>query len=501
MKKILLALLAAAAMLPAPFLASCSQQNETGGNDGFKNDAASPDDISNGRDAPETHEEYEFPDIVYDGSDFSILNVKPIWGYTPTILVEEQIGDFLNDAIYMRNIAIEEKFGINLKETSFEMSEIEKKIRTVIMAGDDSYDVMYCPISNGTAFGIGFFAADGLLYNLFDIPELQLEKEWWDKTALKEGKIGSGNEMYFAMSDINLYAMQSPICMFFNENMIKNIGLDLPYNAVKNGKWTLDEFHKYSKAGAALNGDDSFDFSQSGNSIYGYTTWGEGVSAMIIGAGEKYISADDEKAPYLAIENGRFYNVCDKIADMLHAPGEFEYANSSAEHHYEAIFRSGRALFMTAELKAADGLREFDDTFGIVPMPKYDSNQDSYHTMFSRESPAAIIPVTNADPSKAGVIMDAMAYLSHRDVTPAFFDVTMSQKRLRNEESIDMLKIVRDTKFFNVGLAYGWINGGELYGEISMSVSGGNGAIASIIEKYKDSVKTKIDATMNAMKN
>jgi hypothetical protein len=154
---------------------------------------------------------------------------------------------------------------------------------------------------------------------------------------------------------------------------------------------------------------------------------------------------------------------------------------------------------MAAEIKVADTMRESEMTFGIVPMPKYDLAQANYHTMVSRESPVTIIPVTNADPAKAGIIMDAMAYLSHRDVTPAFYDIAVSQKRLRNEESIEMLRIIRDSKFFNTGLAYGFINGRQLYGEISVSVAGGDGAIQSIIDKYRDLVNSRIEEFASMM--
>jgi hypothetical protein len=466
-----------------------------------ENPLLSVDDTIEDTDISKPVEKYEFPDVNYGGADFTILNINPIWNFTPLVLVEEQTGEILNDAMYARNTTVEETFVITLKEITTDLNQIEKRIRTTVMAGDDNYDVMFSPASNGDAGFVGVFALDGLICNLLEIPELQLDKPWWDKTMLEEGIVSKDRKLYFAASDINLYSMQSPICMFFNEDMMKNLGLNLPYETVKKGEWTLDEFYKYAKAGANLNSDDSFTWNPGGSSIYGYTSWGEGVSAMIVGAGEKYIATDKDNLPYLAIENERFYNVCQKIADMLGESGVFEHANTSAEHHFEAIFRSSRALLMTAEIKVADTMRESDITFGIVPMPKYDLNQANYHTMVSRESPVTIIPVTNNDPAKAGIIMDAMAYLSHRDVTPTFYDITVSQKRLRNEESIEMLKIIRDSKFFNIGLAYGWINGRQLYGDISNSVGAGNGAITSIIEKYRETVNNRIEDFISAMGN
>ena len=484
-------------------LNSCSNSNQENisvdENENKNENTSSSNDTAEDTDVSDELEEYEFPDVNYDGTDFTILNINPIWNFTPQIVVEEEIGEALNDSMYKRNTTVEETFGVSLKEVTVDMSQIERRIRTAVTAGDDAYDVMYCPASSGDAGYVGTFALEGLLYNLLDIPELRLDKPWWDKTMLEEGIVSKDKALYFAGSDINLYGMQAPICMFFNEDMMKNFGVDLPYSKVKSGDWTLDEFYKSAKAGAHLNSDDAFTWKNDGTSIYGFTSWPEGISAMIVGTGEKFIATDNNSLPYLAIENERFYSVCQKIADILADPGVFENANSSAQHHFEAIFHAERALFMAAELKAADTMRESDITFGIVPMPKYDAAQTEYHTMVSRESLVTIIPVTNQNPQKAGVIMDAMAYLSHRDVTPAFYDITVSQKRLRNEESIEMLKIIRNSKFFNIGLAYGFINGRQLYGELSSSVTDGNGAIISIIEKYRDVVNTQIDGFVSAM--
>ena len=107
-----------------------------------------------------------------------------------------------------------------------------------------------------------------------------------------------------------------------------------------------------------------------------------------------------------------------------------------------------------------------------------------------------VIPVTNPDPNTTGAVMDAMAYVSYRDVTPVFYDVTLSQKGLRNEESIEMLKLIRDTQYFDAGIIYGWTS--ALNGAIISAVDGGNSSVASIIERYKKQIDSSIQKTMDA---
>jgi len=116
-----------------------------------------------------------------------------------------------------------------------------------------------------------------------------------------------------------------------------------------------------------------------------------------------------------------------------------------------------RAMLMAGEMKAADAYRDMEETFGILPIPKYDENQSQYYAPITvYAAPVLVIPTTNNDTERAGIILDAMAYLSTRDVRPIFFEKVMEQKRLRNEESVDMLHIIRDSLIYDIGGVYGW---------------------------------------------
>ena len=59
---------------------------------------------------------------------------------------------------------------------------------------------------------------------------------------------------------------------------------------------------------------------------------------------------------------------------------------------------------------------------------------------------------------KTAVVMDALAYRSYADVMPVFYEGRVSQKTLRNQDSIDMLAIMRDSRHYDIGQAYGWGN-------------------------------------------
>ena len=436
---------------------------------------------------------YIFPELDCGGEDFTFLNIdKGTWDFYTTIVNEEQTGEVLDDAIYLRNRIIEDKFNVYLKEITFDINDIESKIKNTILAGEAAYDAAYCPAYMNAP--IGGMIAQGLFSDLNDIPDLQLDKPWWNQTINSECAIGNDKKLYFAWCDINIMNLQGPWCVYFNEDMMKNLNLDLPYNLVKSGEWTLDEFYKYAKTGAQLNGEDSFKWKSSSSAVYGYASFVSGTRALLCGTGEYLISKDSEGIPFLSIETSRFYDVCNKIADIIRADGLYIDSNERPSKYFEFLFRDERALMTIAELKAADTFREMDATFGIVPIPKYDKNQSRYYSSVTNAMPVLTVPNTMKDAKTTGVILDAMAYLSTRDIAPIFFDVTLSQKRLRNDESIEMLQIVKDSVQYGAGLAYGW--SADLYVDICDDLNKGVSNAASQIEKHKDKIQINIDKTM-----
>ncbi len=91
--------------------------------------------------------------------------------------------------------------------------------------------------------------------------------------------------------------------------------------------------------------------------------------------------------------------------------------------------------------------------------------------------------------------MDALAYLSMRDVLPIYYNVKVAQKGLRNEESIEMLDIISKSRGFDIGEGYGWTE--KLSGEINTAlVNNKNNNVASLVDTHRSSVEASIEKTM-----
>ena len=435
--------------------------------------------------------EYEFPELDCGNDEFIILNSTTTWGFYTYLDFEEMTGETLDDAVYSRNRDVEDRFNVKLKIIEEDQDVISSMYQTAVLSGDDVYDAVYCRGDR-----LAPFILENYLVNLSDYPEFQLDKPWWDQ-AVSSAKVGNQDELYFASSDFQLFGFDATLITFFNERIADELSLGSLYDVVRDGKWTLSKMQECMKAAANLNGDESFEWTEDGSAVYGLTTWATAGPAFINGTGEHFIKMDESGTPYLAIENDRFYSVAEQVAQMLSTEGDCIILNGTGRDHYETLFKEGRALFLAAQLKASSKYRDMNDSYGILPLPKYDEEQENYSCYRTGNTLLLSIPTTNPDPARAGIILDALSYLSWRDVLPIYYNINVSQKALRNDDSIEMLSIIRDSRYFDISRVYGWCD--ELYNEIQSSLLAGNGNLASTIAKNKTIVEENIAKTLDIL--
>ena len=283
-------------------------------------------------------------------------------------------------------------------------------------------------------------------------------------------------------------------CLYFNDKMMEDYGLERPYQLVRDGKWTVDELARYSKTAANLNGDDAYTDEPDGNSSFGTVTFYSGISKFIFSCGALYVTKDKNDVPVIDCGE-RFVNVCQKLAGFFGSEGVFMNTDDTK---FFSLFTSGRAMFLGAEIKTSQQMRDLEWNFGLVPFPKYDAAQSEYMSTSAHQSAVLTIPVSNTDLENTGLLFDALSFESDRMVLDAYFDVTVAQKGLRNDDSIDMLQIIKRGRSYDIGVAYQWFNsiGDVVYNKVTV----GDGDVVSAIEGKKASVQAEIDKTLEAIK-
>ena len=136
-----------------------------------------------------------------------------------------------------------------------------------------------------------------------------------------------------------------------------------------------------------------------------------------------------------------------KIGDMT---GTFHWTTP----YYPLMFVEGHGLFIQDELTAMDYFREMEDDFGIVPNPKYNEDQKEYYQRVRPYVAMFAIPATIPDEEKTGAVLEYWAWLSHYTTLPAYYEITIKQKRTRDEDAIEMLDIIRTTPVYEFSEIY-----------------------------------------------
>lgn len=450
--------------------------------------------------AADTTSEYDYPDENFGGYEFTFFNADKQYGCYIRLDFEEQTGESLDDAVYNRNSRIEDRFNIKISEyqadgsTAWATSQAEmcNQIARMVMAGDCDYDAAYLPVY----FQPGV-VTDGYLTDLNTIPELQLDKPWWDNVFNDEIEINGC--LYTASSPLHLMSLDLSWLLLFNKDMMDDRSLEYPYQLVKDGKWTLDQLNSYLTGVASLNGDESFTWNGDGKAIYGIAGHLSAPAAMVFSAGNRLMTRDGDSFEFTA-GTERMYSTIEKLAAIFDSTSGNTYADNTSDTKtkkgYIYAFGANRALFTTCELKTALELRYMEASFGLLPMPKYDEEQEDYITYTNYGTCLLTIPTTNSETHRTGVILDALSYDSYKNVLPVYYDVTVSQKGLRDEESIEMLDIVRNTRSPLFSDVYGITS--TLNSAIQNEVINASGTAASTIAAAKTTVEENLQKVLDA---
>ena len=107
------------------------------------------------------------------------------------------------------------------------------------------------------------------------------------------------------------------------------------------------------------------------------------------------------------------------------------------------------------------------------------------------------IPVTCTDVDRAAIVIDTLNYEATEQLLPVYYD-RVSYKGLRDTDSIDMLEIIRKTRYYNWGLAYNWIDSVEP--SVHEMLLAGNGNVSALVASSKRIVEKLIEKTMSGLK-
>ena len=403
--------------------------------------------------AESTAEETVAPTILdtlpkddFGGDTITILARSDSWWQITRISATEINGEIINDAIYNRNLDFEAKYNANLDIQEIPDSLVSP-VRNVVLAGEDLYDLVLPNLSDSAVL-----AGEDILFDLNQVDTIDFTNPAWDQNAVKFYSLA--HKLYFGVSDISLGKNECAWIYMFNKRLMEDYSLGDPYQLVRDKQWTFDKSLEMMQAASAdLNGNGVADYN---DDRFGLQTHDVNYYALLISAGQVLAEKDGDDLPYMNVKTEKFVDVFNKIKDNFVNTTQTVMEQGS-EPFLTGPFVSGRALLCGQVLACVRLARGMEDDFGIIPTPMYNENQESYYTyVIPYDVFAVSIPVTAADSERSGMAAQAMAILSDYYVTPAYYDVTITGKALRDENSEEMLDIILNSAVYDMARMYNW---------------------------------------------
>ncbi|MCI8387190.1 MAG: hypothetical protein HFE63_01835 [Clostridiales bacterium] len=359
---------------------------------------------------------------------------------------DEQNGDTLNDAIYQRKMRTEERLGCNIEEIVSEDGEIANTFRTSVMSGTDEFNVANVRCTDALTFW-----EDGLTISVADLPYVDITKNYWNKSF--NDSLTLSGQQYIAIGDMNISTHDLTYALLFNKQLIEDYSLESPYDLVRDGKWTSSKMAEMMKV---VTNDLNNNGEQDESDMYGYVANGKQVLPNFwIAAGELSVTKDENDLPKLNLESERFYDVFIKTFEIMYDDAnwytKFDQSQDVPPNSI-SIFSENRALFMDCSLKSIEAMRSMETDFGIIPYPKFDEAQDRYYSRVSYYN-APIVP-KSLQPEKydfTGAVLEYFNYESSITVIPAYIDVALKAKGTRDDESLEMLELIFESRMVDIG--------------------------------------------------
>ena len=363
--------------------------------------------------------------------------------------------DIIGNSIFSRNAAVENRMDIELEfyPVSGNYNNASNFTTTLSIA-----------VNSGTKYDIistysmveAICARDGLLSDLTNT-YLDTTKPWWP-TSITEG-LKIGDSLYFATGDASINTLYMMYCCYFNKSLLEAYHPDLDiYSLVDAGEWTYDKFLEliedvYTDAGEPGKDAAADTFGVVGNTLYS--------NSMIEAFGFTEI---ENKNGQLVVTDQWKSEAVENVIISLQNMFASDFAINADTADVRDSFNTGRSMF--AILYADQAAKRFSKnetlSYGVVPLPKLNAQQESYITPIANPASFYGIAVNSEDVSFASAVLECWASEAYRQVSPTLFEKCFKLKYSANDKNAKMYDYIRNGMKFNMARLFGLASNKEI---------------------------------------
>ena len=357
--------------------------------------------------------------------------------------------DVVANAIYQRNETVADRLGIEIDfipiDTPWDGRETFTQIIKSTCDSGDAYDALavYNPMP-------GALAIRGLLDNLGNTKYIDLQGPWWPASFVNEVVID--NTLFTLVESSSKGTLRNMHGVFFNNDLIKDYKLDDPYKMVKENKWTFANMMALIKDTGA---DKDNTPGKSADDFFGVVTGTQAkLETWFFGMGYKYCTKNQT--------TGELELTMSDVNYMLEFIDAFNTATATNDFllwdnngHTKAFFSNRAILYMSSVQLVESGVNNGHELdYGVVPLPKKNSEQQNYATNIANSHDVWCIPVRVDDMDVSSAILECMASEAYRQIAPVYFDQCVKLRYAPDERLGEMYDLIRSSIVFDFTSIY-----------------------------------------------
>ncbi len=462
MKKISALILAL--LMTLSLLVSCSEAGTKNNEDDTTASTDAPIGVVEETSDPTLDENGYLKDGLPEKMDLNDTITILMWDdYTMTeFFSTSENSDMVGDAVDARNSKVEERLGVKIEfvETHGSSTSNQQKYMSKVAADAQAspceYDI-YATYSRTPCQ----LTLQGYTQNLMETEYFDVEKPWWPNALIDECMIN--DKLFFCSGDISTNLLWMMIATFYNEGLANEYQIEkTPYDLVDSNEWVIDNMYEMVKD-IYMDLDASND--KSDGDKYGFVIYETNIDAFQTAAGITAVIKDEDGNLAMSPEfaNGeKQLDMISRVSALLSAEGAY-HTNSI---NIRQIFFEQRALMITDRVFIVAGKDNSENngriefSYGIVPQPKYSSDQENYVTNVGHPFTMYAINRGSHDIDASSAVLEAMGSENYRSVTPKVFEAAMKVRYASNSTASRMYDIIRENISFDVGRLYADTFGG-----------------------------------------
>ena len=400
-------------------------------------------------------------DVKFNGEDINIWQVTVATNAAEYFydMNGDMAGDVISYEIFKRNAEVEAYLNVNINfiDGGSESSNAATDCRPLLQSGSEEFDAYELIQWNGMGL-----VTEGWFKNLDDSNYLDFEGEWWSEDFMDAAKINGRN--YVMAGDVGIDMVSCAASIFVNKDMLSKFHGEDAYENLRtmvlNGEWTIEEMTKLAKGTYDdLNRNDVVDIEDQ----FGFLSSQNHIDGWYFGAGGTTIVRNNEGKAVLSMGDEHTVDIMERLYRVMHVESPNDYGNNAgttqiynSKHQSTLVekFSKGEMMFCIGYLYTSRNLTNMEDEFAPIPYPKYNTDQEEYHSILHNIVTLFAIPTSCLKYDQTSATFEVMASFGKQNIVPFYYETMLKIRYLDNVEDTKLVDLIYNARMSDIGVIF-----------------------------------------------